>query len=355
VVHCVATWYDRVMPRPVLLRVRDDDQLRRWQSVAGASQAADFIGLPADPVEDSRPLLSGRSGDEDFALYVGAVDGVPVVSMLTRLPVHDNLTLANAAVQVHPDHRRRGYGRWAVEAVSELMRAEGRHKVLCEVPAATRTSVPSEGELFAVAVGARRMTVEKRRMLDVARVSDAQIATLLDEARAAASGYSVIAWRGRSPERSVAGMAALRALMSTDPPQGELELEPEPWDAARLVEVERSVFARGRQVLVVAARHDASGELVGYTNIGVPAGGGTVGYQWDTIVRADHRGHRLGLLVKLENLRELKAQLPEVRYLNTWNDDANSFMLAVNERLGYQVMEGWSEWQLDLQDVAGER
>jgi GNAT superfamily N-acetyltransferase len=348
VVNRIATWYDRGVSLPTMVRVRDEDQLRRWQSVAAASQDADLVGLPADPVEDSRPLVSGRCGDEDFALYLGTVDDVPVVSALTRLPVHDNLTLANAALQVHPDHRRRGYGRWAVDALGELLRADGRRRVLVEVPAATRRSVPSEGELFATSAGARRMTVEKRRMLDVASVSDPQISALMDEARAAATGYSVIAWRGRSPERFVAGMAELRVLMSTDPPQGELELEPEPWDAARLVEVERSVIARGRQVLVVAVRHDATGDLVGYTSIGVPAGGGAVGYQWDTIVRSDHRGHRLGLLVKLENLRELRAQLPEVRYLNTWNDDENSHMLAVNDRLGYQVMEGWSEWQLDL-------
>lgn len=347
-VNPIATWYDRGVSVPVLVRVHDEDQLQRWQSVTAASQASDFVGLPADPVEDSRPLVAGRCGDEDFALYVGGVDGVPVVSVLTRLPVHDNLTLANVALRVHPDHRRRGYGRSVAAAVGELLRADGRRKVLFEVPAATRTSVPSEGEFFAASLGARRMTLEKRRMLDVTSVSDARIGALLDDARAAAAGYSVIAWRGRSPERFVAGMAALRALMSTDPPQGELELEPEPWDAARLVEVERSVLARGRQVLVVAARHDRTGELVGYTNIGVPAGGGPVGYQWDTIVRGDHRGHRLGLLVKLENLRELRAQLPEVRYLNTWNDDENSYMLAVNERLGYRIMEGWSEWQLDL-------
>jgi GNAT superfamily N-acetyltransferase len=329
-------------------RVRDEVTLQRWHRVVVATGEADFLGLPADPIEDSRPLVAGRCGDEDFALYVGELAGVPVVAVLTRLPVHDNLTLANAALHVHPDHRRRGYGRWAVETVSELLRAAGRQKVLVEVPAATRTSTPAEGEFFAAAVGARRMTREKRRMLDVASVSDVKIAALLDEARAAAVGYSVIAWRGRTPDRFVTDLAALRSLMSTDPPQGELELEPELWDAARLIDAERSVIARGRQLLVVAARHDASGDLVGYTDLGVPSGGGAVGYQWDTIVHADHRGHRLGLRIKLENLRELKAQLPEVRYVNTWNDDANSHMLAVNQRLGFQVMEGWSEWQLDL-------
>jgi GNAT superfamily N-acetyltransferase len=99
---------------------------------------------------------------------------------------------------------------------------------------------------------------------------------------------------------------------------------------------------------VVAARHDESGELVGYTSLGVPSGGGTVGYQWDTIVRADHRGHRLGLLVKLAIIEQLRRELPEVRYLNTWNADENAHMVSVNEQLGFQVMEGWSEWQLDL-------
>jgi GNAT superfamily N-acetyltransferase len=331
-----------------LTPVRDEAGLRQWQTVTEASQAADLVGLPADPIEDSRPLLAGRCGDEDFALYVGLVGDEPVVSTLTRLPVHDNLTLANVAVRVHPAHRRNGYGSRAVASVRELLRAAGRTKMLVEVPTATLTSTPSEGELFAKSVGARRMTVETRRMLDLATISGTTIAALLDEARAAASGYSLVAWGDRTPAEFVADMAELRALMSTDPPQGELDLEPEPWDADRFVEVERSVIARDRRVLVVAARDDASGHLVGYTNIGLPSGVGTVGYQWDTIVRAEHRGHRLGLLVKLANIEALRRELPEVRYLNTWNADENAHMVAVNERLGFTVMEGWSEWQLDL-------
>jgi GNAT superfamily N-acetyltransferase len=332
----------------VITRVRDEESLRRWHAVVAASQGADFVGLPADPIDDSRPLVSGRCGDEEFALYVGAAAGTPVCSALTRLPVHDNVTLANMAVQVHPDHRRRGYGRRAVESVSDLLRAAGRTTMLVEVPTATCTSTPSEGEFLATSVGARRVTVEARRMLDLLAVSAATFSTLFEEARAAADGYSVIAWRGRTSPDLVPDMAELRALMSTDPPQGELELEPEPWDAARFLEVEDAVLARGRQVLVVAVRHDASGELVGYTNVGVPSGGGTVGYQWDTIVRSDHRGHRLGLLLKLANIEQVRRELPAVRYLNTWNADENAHMVAINEQLGFRVMEGWSEWQLDL-------
>jgi GNAT superfamily N-acetyltransferase len=335
------------VPEPVMSRVRDEAGLRRWHSVTAASQDADHVGMPAYPIDELRPALSGSYGDEDFQLFVGDVDGVPVASVLFRLPIHDNLDLANIAMHVHPDHRRRGYGRWAAQWLSELLGAAGRTKVLAEVADATRTSTPAAGELLAAALGARRMTIEKRRMLDVGNLPPETLAAMLDEVRATAAGYSAVAWRDHTPPELVADMTALRALMSTDPPQGELDLEPEVWDADRYLVLERSYIERGRQHLVVAARHDTSGQLAGYTDLGVPRGA-TVGYQWDTIVSSEHRGHRLGLLVKLANLVELRAALPEVRYLNTWNDDANTHMVAVNNTLGFRIMEGWSEWQLDL-------
>jgi GNAT superfamily N-acetyltransferase len=120
------------------------------------------------------------------------------------------------------------------------------------------------------------------------------------------------------------------------------------WDAARYREHEESVLARRRVHLTVAVRHDHSGRLVGFTDVGIPAGDVEVGYQWSTVVDGAHRGHRLGMLLKVANLRQVAATLPSVRYLNTWNADANTHMVAVNERLGFHPMEQWSEWGLDL-------
>ncbi|MGZ4492490.1 MAG: GNAT family N-acetyltransferase, partial [Nocardioidaceae bacterium] len=51
-----------------------------------------------------------------------------------------------------------------------------------------------------------------------------------------------------------------------------------------------------------------------------------------------HRGHRLGLLLKIEMLRWVAAVRPEVRATETWNSTANHHMLAVNERLGTRVV-----------------
>ena len=42
----------------------------------------------------------------------------------------------------------------------------------------------------------------------------------------------------------------------------------------------------------------------------------------------EHRGHRLGTLVKLENLRRAARQWPDVRVVSTWNDPDNRPMVA---------------------------
>ena len=60
------------------------------------------------------------------------------------------------------------------------------------------------------------------------------------------------------------------------------------------------------------------------------------GDQHDTSVLRDHRGHRLGLLLKTEMLRWLSDAEPALARIDTWNDEGNAHMFAVNERLCYR-------------------
>ena len=70
--------------------------------------------------------------------------------------------------------------------------------------------------------------------------------------------------------------------------------------------------------------------------------------QGDTIVVPEHRGHRLGLRVKLANLELLAARHPDVHRIGTYNAEDNRFMLAVNTALGYRPAGSLVEWELDL-------
>lgn len=68
----------------------------------------------------------------------------------------------------------------------------------------------------------------------------------------------------------------------------------------------------------------------------------------DTAALREHRGHRLGLLVKLENTLWTRTAEPGLTHLVTWNAESNTHMLAINERMGYRVLDRWRTWQIHL-------
>jgi len=70
--------------------------------------------------------------------------------------------------------------------------------------------------------------------------------------------------------------------------------------------------------------------------------------QGGTLVLPGHRGHRLGLAVKLANQMAVREQFPECRYMFTSNAGVNAPMNAVNDTLGFRDNERELEMQLRL-------
>jgi hypothetical protein len=72
-----------------------------------------------------------------------------------------------------------------------------------------------------------------------------------------------------------------------------------------------------------------------------------------TVVTRPHRGHRLGLLLKVAMLDLLARREPQIRQIVTWNAESNRHMAAINETLGYRVMDRWTtSWQLSAESAA---
>jgi RimJ/RimL family protein N-acetyltransferase len=82
------------------------------------------------------------------------------------------------------------------------------------------------------------------------------------------------------------------------------------------------------------ARHRATGEAAGITMVCVHELRPTIAAQEDTSVLAAHRGHRLGLRLKLAMLDWLRAERPDVQSVDTWNVPGNAPMIAINDALG---------------------
>jgi GNAT superfamily N-acetyltransferase len=323
----------------------------RWHQVEAACSAADYVTMPADPVQAAYERIENTRTDEHHEIWLGSCDGHPVATASLNLPMLDNVTAAGVDVRVHPAFRRRGYGRSMLDHVIKQATAHGRHRLIADVcePLAGEAAVePSAGQLFAAAAGAKPVTSEVRRMLTIDDLDDDHLSALRDDAIAHSSGYSLVQWEGAAPAELVDDLAALIARMSIDAPLEDLDWEPEQWSAQRYREHEQSILAAGRVRLTTAARHDASGQIVACTDLVTASAQPELSSQWSTIVISEHRGHRLGMLIKLANLQLLRTRRPQVRFINTWNAAVNGHMVGINEALGFRAVERWREWQLDL-------
>ncbi|MDO3703829.1 GNAT family N-acetyltransferase [Micromonospora sp. C28SCA-DRY-2] len=278
------------------------------------------------------------------------LDGVPAGYLALDLPQLDNTDNATADLIVHPAYRRRGVGRALHEHGVRLLREQGRKRVVGMAVSALPGGPPrpAAGAAFAAALGAHPALAEIRRRLDTTRLDPAGLDALLAEARGHAQGYRTVQWRGATPEEHLADIAYLDGRLMTDSPIGDLHWEAERVDAERVRGTERALDARGRRRYHTAVRHEESGRLVAWTLLDVGASADWHAFQQITIVDPEHRGRRLGLLGKIENLRHLLTHEPAVRAIDTFNAAENAHMVRINEQLGFRPVDGWTDWQLTI-------
>jgi GNAT superfamily N-acetyltransferase len=336
------------------VRVSSRRDAERWHAVEALCCATDYVDFPANPVDEAYALVETNRTDKRCELWLGNCDGQPVAIGLLELPMLDNLDNVAVQLNVHPAFRRRGFGRAMLDQLTARVRGHGRTRMIGDVcePLADQlpadAAVRSPGQAFAAALGARAVTTEIRRVLRVAELDEPALTRLHAEAVRASAGYRVLQWEGPAPEELLADLAHLEARMTTDAPLEDLDWEPEVWTPQRYREQELSVAASGQRRLVTVARHDATGRIVAFTDLVVNGTAPEIGHQWATIVLAEHRGHRLGMLIKLANLRYLLATEPAVRLVSTCNAAVNDHMVSINEAIGFRRAEQWREWQLEI-------
>ncbi len=177
-------------------------------------------------------------------------------------------------------------------------------------------------------------------------------ARLAEEIERAGVGYRIFTFMAPWPTRYLDDQCELGRRMSTDAPSGDLRFEEEVWDAARVEESNRLLATQGVRKLVAVAEHIGSGRLVAFSELALPQDHPREAWQWATLVLAEHRGHRLGLALKLANLDHLAASVREVRVITTSNARENAPMIAVNDMLGFEVVAEGTFWLKDLDHLA---
>ncbi len=319
----------------------------------------DFWGDDSRDTTVDEILASMRHPEDEIVRrFLVVEDGRDVGRSVAALGAEEGASVAYVSAWVVPEERGHGLGRAiaehaeriAVELGATTLQAWADHRAPSEgdaalAPASGHGSIAADAAArLAVALGYSLEQVDRISQLDVEAAR-----STLDQHRAealahAGDAYEARSWSGRTQPELRDGMAALHARMATDAPSAGLDVDDERWDAARLDRLERELEEAGQSVLQAAAVHRESGDVVAFTVLLVPAEGRPA-TQEDTLVHADHRGHRLGMLVKAENLLQLGRLHPDRTRVITWNAEENRPMLAVNEALGFTPVGAEGGWQ----------
>jgi GNAT superfamily N-acetyltransferase len=277
---------------------------------------------------------------EEHFLYRPEGADQPVAALAVDMPKRDNRHLFWMQLIVHPEHRRQGHGTAVMNAALRMAEQAGRHTVWVE-------SVEDDpvARKFVERFGFTFASHDARRRQRLAEVDQDQIARLLAESEAAAADYVVERLLPPVPDAILQQMVEVTAAIN-DAPMGTLTFEDEVFDLGRLQDIETARARKGHRSYRVVARHRESGEIGGHTQVVISPHRPHLGMQADTAVSRAHRGHRLGLLLKIDMMRWLAEAEPQLQMLETWNNADNRFMIGVNELLGYRLSNTFATYEL---------
>lgn len=328
------SWLDPLQP--------DERLLAGAVSVIEAARRADRPYGTSETVHSLRGIMRyGWDGDPPTVAVAhdehGRVAGVTEI----WLPTHDNTHFAAMSLTVDPELRRRGVGRILVQGGIDHVTALGRTVIMLQL------CDHAAGTAFAGALGFERAYEEVLRRQDLLTLDRAQLDAAYVDAERSAAGYELLRLPGALPDDLISAVGRLTEAINDAPTDG-LDIEDEVFTPERIRSFEAAQAARDFRTYRLLARHRDTGELAGHTVVGIDADQPWCGGQYDTSVVQAHRGHRLGLLLKIGMLRWLAEEEPQLRVIDTGNAASNAHMIAVNEKLGYQVLERRIGWQRHL-------
>ncbi|HZX05896.1 GNAT family N-acetyltransferase [Kribbella sp.] len=271
-----------------------------------------------------------------------ASEGDTAVGVLTvDLPQYENTDHAWLDVKVHPDHRGRGIGSALIEYGEQVTRDLGR-----TITGFGGLDLP-KAEAFARRHGYIQKSVEVNRRQDLAGLDWGLVQRMYDESLTAASAYELLRLTGPLPEDLLEGMVAVTESIN-DAPRDDLDLEDDVYSPERLRAYEEAQAKSDRTVYRVVARRKDTGDLAGHTVVAVERERPYLGEQHDTAVSRDHRGHRLGALLKSAMLLWLREQEPALTQIDTWNAESNDHMIGINKALNYHIVARILDYQKTL-------
>jgi GNAT superfamily N-acetyltransferase len=289
-------------------RTAPDEVLRAFWEIELACHDETNPGEPPRSADEAIAFLRFQPTTHTSCHWLGT-------GGFASLSVHGP-TAAFVRLLVRPDCRRRGVGSALAAAVLARCRE-------LDVRAVHGHHATPAGAAFARALGAVDGQRVVRSLLALPQAE-------LPEPRLPA-GWSLVTWLRRVPDEHLEALVRVRLAMDDAPaPDG---MDYPSWTAERQRASEESLRRRDREMRVTVALRDD--EIGAFTELRVSRGS-TLGFTDDTGTAAPYRRQGLARAVKVESLRRLRDDHPEVEVVVTDNAEENTVMRHVNESVGFR-------------------
>lgn len=306
-----------------------------------AERRPDVAPQPLDSYIAFARSLPSRFHDHTWIAETAA--GEPVASCACWWNDAGDDRVMECDVYVHRDHRRRRIGWHLLATIAVTTLDVGRSLLTWS----TFDAVPG-GEAFSRVVGAVPARVNRTSELRLQAVDWDMVAAWTDAA-GRSKGYTLEMIDGAFPESKLADAARFHHIMQTMPREG-LDVGAVWVTESDVADQDRAHDEAGRARWTILVR-DPHGVCVGGTELHLEPWEPATAKQQNTGIDPAHRGLGLAKWAKAAMLQRLRAERPEVQRVRTGNAFSNTAMLAINDRLGFEVISVRTEWQAEAADL----
>jgi hypothetical protein len=319
---------------------------RTADEFAALNNAASAVDSPhLEPIAGEHVRLSLRyawDGRGRADVLTARTDGGELAAWAElELPHWDNRQMCFAELNLHPTHRESGAAEVVLDEICTLMREQDRTQLITN---AWRDSY-LEGFWLANGLEVGSRAAQRRLLppeLDWPRLEELHAASL-----EASASYEVFEVPQPVPDEMIDDLVELEQTMN-DAPLEDLVIEDQVWTPERFRQHEQALADRRMRNVCLMARERRTGAPAGFTAVVIEDERTHLGFQEDTAVVRGHRGHRLGLRLKIEMLALLRERDPQLVQIDTWNAESNGYMIGVNDAIGCFVVARGGEFQRTL-------
>jgi len=250
-----------------------------------------------------------------------------------------NLDMAEVTLCIPAEARDRGVHTALLDQAKRMTAEVGRKRLLAGMPESEGPAALAEQQ------GGKLTDTAIRSTLDLSTIDRARYAAWA-EPSAKNGEYTLVRWQARCPDELAESFCAALDAMA-DQPMGTLEYEFAKNDVDRLRFREEQARRFGlRKYTQVAV--DPDGNVAGFNMLTAYPDEPTHIDIWDTGVVRAHRGHGLGLRLKAAATLWALEDRPDTRWVHTYNNDENQWMLAVNRTMGYRPEDNYASYEFAI-------